>query len=57
MGLAGAYYMRARTWPQLIDVSSLKNRGVLNFGLRVCKQWRETNMQRYKGNRIVFITN
>ena len=31
---AGAYYAGARMWPQLI-VSSLKNQGVLNFGLRV----------------------
>ena len=31
----GAYYVGARMWPQLIQVVPLlKNRGVLNFGLR-----------------------
>ena len=53
-GLAGAYYVGARMWPQLIGCALTQELGVLNFGLRVCKQWRETNMQRQEGNWIVF---
>ena len=54
MGLAGVYYVGARTWPQLIGCALAQEPDVLNFGLRVCKQWREMNMQRQEGNRIVF---
>ena len=32
MGLVGAYYIGARTWPQLIGCAFAQ--GVLNFGLR-----------------------
>ena len=35
MGLAGAYYVGARTWPQLIGCALAQEPGVLNFGLRV----------------------
>ena len=38
--------------PQLIGCA--QEPGVLNFGLRVCKQWREMNMWRQEGNQIVF---
>ena len=59
MGSMGAYYVGARTWPQLIGCALAQEPGVLNFGLRICKQWREMNMQRQEGNWIVFqlITN
>ena len=58
MGSAGAYYVGARTRPQLIGCALAQELGVLNFGLRVAK-WRETNMRRQEGNLIVFwsITN
>ena len=58
-GLAGAYYIGAMTRPQLIGCALAQELGVLNFGLRICKQWREMNMQRQEGNWIVFylITN
>ena len=35
MGSAGAYYVGARTWPQLIGCALAQEPGVLNFGLRV----------------------
>ena len=35
MGSAGAYYIGARTWPQLIGCALAQEPGVLNFGLRV----------------------
>ena len=34
-GLAGAYYVGARMWPQLIGCALAQEPGVLNFGLRV----------------------
>ena len=34
-GSAGAYYVGARTWPQLIGCALAQEPGVLNFGLRV----------------------
>ena len=34
-GLAGAYYIGARTWPQLIGCALAQELGVLNFRLRV----------------------
>ena len=34
-GLAGAYHIGARTWPQLIGCALAQEPGVLNFGLRV----------------------
>ena len=34
-GLAGAYDVGARTWPQLIGCALAQEPGVLNFGLRV----------------------
>ena len=37
MGSAGAYYVGARTWPQLIGCALTQEPGVLNFGLRVAK--------------------
>ena len=54
MGLAGLYYIGARMWPQLIGCALTQELGFLNFGLRVCKQRREMNMQRQEGNQIVF---
>ena len=33
-GLAGAYYVGARMWPQLIGCAFTQEPGVLNFGLR-----------------------
>ena len=54
MGLAGAYYVGARMQPQLIGCALAQEPGVLNFRLRICKQWRETNMWRQEGNWIVF---
>ena len=35
MGSAGAYYVGARMWPQLIGCALAQELGVLNFGLRV----------------------
>ena len=35
MGLVGAYYVGARTQPQLIGCALAQEPGVLNFGLRV----------------------
>ena len=54
MGSVGVYYIGARTQPQLIGCALTQEPGILNFGLMVCKQWRETNMQRQEGNWIVF---
>ena len=34
-GSAGAYYVGARMWPQLIGCALTQEPGVLNFGLRV----------------------
>ena len=54
MGSAGAYYVGVRMRPQLIGCALAQELGVLNFGLRICKQWREMNMRRQEGNQIVF---
>ena len=35
MGSAGAYYIGARTRPQLIGCALAQELGVLNFGLRI----------------------
>ena len=54
-GLAGAYDVGARTWPQLMGCALTQEpKGVLNFGLRVTSKWREMNMRRQEGNQIVF---
>ena len=34
-GSVGAYYVGARTWPQLIGCALAQEPGVPNFGLRV----------------------
>ena len=54
MGSVGAYYVGARTLPQLIGCALTQELGVLNFRLRICKKWREMNMQRQERNQIVF---
>ena len=40
MELAGAYYIGARTRPQLIGCALAQEPGVLNFGLRVANNER-----------------
>ena len=54
-GSAGAYYIGARTRPQLIGCALAQEPGVLNFGLRVANNGGRRICGDRNGNQIVFL--